>query len=194
MKNELLVISISVLLYACSPQIHSHKELREIDVYWSDDYGYQQKDGSHSIYFVDSIPCPENYHLLYSTNSGYSYFSVDSVDLTRIKESSILSNGIANLMVETLSFEFDFRDERNLQLFGHDNVNKSKPILGECSRYGMGEFIYERNPSYFRILLIRGDFLNGELHYFIQDGRFSKQPVAIIDPYAYYKVYVPIWE
>ena len=194
MKNHtILELSALLLLTACSSQFHSYRKVPE-DVYWGRDYGYQLKDGSHSIYYVDSISCPQKFHLLYSDYSGYSYFSIDSVDVTKLKEPDILANNVANLMVKTISFEFGYRDERKLQLFGHDEVEKLTCVWNESGRYGMCEFMYERRPSHFRILLIRGDYLNGALHRYIQDGRFSKLPVQIIDPYAYYKVYVPIWE
>ena len=78
-------------------------------------------------------------------------------------------------------------------MFGNDDVNNSKLKVAESNNYGLCKCFYESNPNYFRVILIRGDYLENNLHYYRPDGRY-KWPLNVLVLSAYYKVYVPIWE
>jgi hypothetical protein len=184
-------ISVLLLLTACNPQIHSIRN--NDDALWHNDTGFMLHDGTKSIHYVDSIPCPSKYYMLYSDKSRYTYFSVDSIDAKELKEGDILVNNIANLLVENISSTFKSADSRCQKLFGNDDVNNSKLILDVVNKNGICKCVFEHNPTYFRILLIRGDFLENNLHYYHPDGMYQ-WPLQLMDWAAYYKVYVPIWE
>lgn len=194
-----LVLTIMLLVGACSPRISSYKS-GYTDALWHDDFGYRLPDSTYCIYYVDSIPCPPKYYMLYSDKTRYTYFSVDSIDARSLKESDILVNNIANLLVDRISTVFSYyhngqyvKQSGHAELFGSDDMNNSKLKLEKVNQHGIGKCSFERHPSYFRILLIRGDYLENNLHYFHTDGRY-KWPLQVMDWSAYYKVYVPIWE
>jgi hypothetical protein len=180
---------------SCSPRINSFKNV-DVNIHWSPELIYRTSATVNQyVYYVDSVPYSEKMHFIYSDESNYTYmYMSDSLDISNVKEEDVLFKNLANLVIRHISNEIRLPDSLSNKLFGNDSFDNSKMNFGESNKYGMCMAEYKKVPSHFRILLIRGDFLNCELHYFIQDGRFSKEPVQIIDPYAFYKVYVPIWE
>lgn len=143
------------------------------------------------VYYVGDSTIPE-FYVIRSKQSGFCYITTKQFDdIQGLTERGLLKYGMACFFIDDFSHYFTKVNYQLRQPLHRDNEHLQKRHPTGVENEQLSCWNYENKPDYFQIYVVRGDRLNN-MAFSIMDDRY-KGFAPIVDPYAYYKVYVPIW-
>lgn len=222
MRNKLLLLLSIILIYSCSLLHQSrYRQNRIKNNSWMNGKsfmlnnnrggaGFKNKDLSQNIYKVDTIRLEKNrYTIIMSNKTNHSFvvtkefWNSDRFSEKKILESPscfILGYRMNNLvssyyylpwnnpLVDKNIYDMDLEGDTDLQ--GRDFLlyQDSVSLVKETYR----SFHYGTPPSYYYLILIRGDVFNQMCHSWMDGITYSWLDFPNLS--GYYKVLVPLWE
>lgn len=164
-------------------------------------YLYFNSDLSRKVYKVDSIKFdPEKFIILKSPINKHAFItSKDVWDDDSFAEKKLLHKELTYILAYkmhdmTWSIYFEYLEYPSLDLDGDayyaDCLLKPDSVSFVKDTYRSYHFVLP--PSYYYLLLVRGDTYNKMCHSWMDNVRFSW--LNFPNKNAYYKIVVPIWE